>query len=125
MGIPIEGTINDFTDAMRPRFPLQKRVGDERYYIFKGTVYGHILYLKAEYTRKSRTVYRVTVEPKHIDQNALIDSLVVDYGTPEEITGGYRWTMNEGDVLLYTPEGYDPVLMYFDREGLLKYKEEK
>lgn len=125
LGTPIEGNITDFTAKMRPRFPLQKRVGDERYYIYHGPVFGHNCYLKAEYSRKSRTVYKVTVTPKNIDQNALVDSLQLHYGQPEEMQGGYRWNREGGVVFLYMPQGYDPFLIYLDAQGVERFREEK
>ena len=63
MGYPMQGSITDFTEAIRQRFPLQKKVGGDYYYIFRGSVYGHDSYFKVEYTRKSRTVYKITVTP--------------------------------------------------------------
>lgn len=125
MGIPMEGNINDFTDRMRQRYPLQKKVGGERYYIYKGTVCGHDSYLKAEYSRKSRTVYKITVTPKNIDQNAYVDSLNARYGEGVRIEKGYRWNAPGGTVLLYMLEGYDPVLMLFDEQGVAAFRKEQ
>ena len=125
MGHPIEGNITDFTAAIRQQYPLQKKVGGDRYYIYQGNVFGNNCYLKAEYTRKSKTVYKITVEPKQIDQNALIDSLVANYGEALEVQGGYRWNRPGGTVFLYTPQGYDPILMYFDEQGVAAFREEK
>ncbi len=125
MNIPIQGDITDFTESMRPRYKLQKKVGDENYYIYRGPFYGHEVYMKAEYTRKSRTVYRVTVTPKHIDQNALLDSLVVHHGAPQETKTGYGWSTPEGIIMLQLPQGYDPIVMYIDRKGAAVFQEEK
>ncbi len=124
-GIPIEGNITNFTTAMQPRYKLQKKKGDEQYYIYKGSVCGHEMYLKAEYSRKSRTVYRITVTPQFIDQNAFLDSLRVHYGEPDDTDKGYRWSSAEGEIFLYTRQGYDPVLIYLDREGVAAYQKEK
>ena len=121
----MEGNITDFTASIRARYPLQKRVGGDRYYIYKGPVYGHNCYLKAEYSRKSKTVYRITVTPQHIDQNAMLDSLKFHYGEPEEVKGGYAWARPEGYIYFSIPEGYDPVLTYLDKEGVARFKEEK
>ncbi len=124
-GVPIEGNITNFTASMQPRYKLQKKKGDEGYYIYRGPVCGHEMYLKAEYSRKSRTVYKVTVTPQFIDQNAFLDSLTVRYGEPEATDKGYRWLSAAGEILLYTPQGYDPVLIYLDREGVASYREEQ
>ncbi len=125
MGFPIEGTIEDFTERIRQRYPLKRKMGGDQYYIYQGTVCGHISYLKAEYSRKTKTVYKITVQPQHIDENAYVDSLVARYGRAEEIQGGYRWIKPGGEIFLYLPQGYDPVLMYFDVKGFEKYKAEK
>ncbi len=124
-GIPIQGNITDFTQAMQPRYRLQKKKGDEGYYIYKGPVCGHDMYLKAEYTRKSRTVYKVTVTPQYIDANAFLDSLTVMFGEPTRIEKGYRWVYPEGEIILYMVQGFDPVLIYLDLAGAIALKEEK
>ncbi len=125
MGVPIQGNITEFTKALQPRYRLQKKKGDEDYYIFKGPICGHDMYFRADYTRKSRTVYKVTVTPQYIDANAFLDSLTVRFGQPEDTGKGYRWTYPVGEILLYTPEGFDPVLIYLDVQGVLALKEEK
>ncbi|MCF0198931.1 MAG: hypothetical protein HUK02_06355 [Bacteroidaceae bacterium] len=125
MGHPICGTITQFADAVRQRYPLQRRVGGDNYYIFRGTVFGHIHYLKAEYSRKNRTVFKITVETKNIDENALLDSLVTHFGTPAETGNGYAWSPPGGAVYLITPQGYDPMLVFIDRQGAAAYKEER
>ena len=125
MGTPMGCNIQNFTEQIRQRYPLQKKVGGDNYYIFKGNVYGHDSYLKAEYSRKTKIVYKITVTPKQIDQNALADSIVSHYGMPLEVKGGYRWNVIGGTIFLYTPEGYDPVLMYFDTKGVETFKKEQ
>ncbi len=124
-GVPIEGNITQFTANLQPRFRLQKKKGDENYYIYKGPVCGHDMYLKAEYSRKSRTVYKVTVTPQYIDALAFLDSLTVMYGSPEEMEKGYRWMFPAGEVILYMVQGFDPVLIYLDLQGAVAFKEEK
>ncbi len=125
MNIPIRGNITDFTESMRPRYKMKKKVVDEQYYIYRGPYYGHEVYLKAEYTSESRTVFRVTVTPQHIDQNALLDSLVVHHGMPQEIKGGYGWSTPQGIIMLQLPQGYDPIVMYIDRKGAALFQKEK
>ena len=125
MGTEMGGSISDFTSQIRQRYPLQKKVGGDHYYIYKGSIYGHDTYFKAEYSRKTKTVYKITVTPKQIDQNALADSLTAHHGEPLEVQGGYRWNVEGGTILLYTPEGYDCVLMYLDTEGVARFSEEK
>ena len=125
MGHPMGQTIAEFTEAIRARYPLQRKVGGDHYYIYRGSVYGHDMYFKAEYTRKSRTVYKITVTPKQVEESELLDSLMAHYGTPTEVKDGYRWDEKAGTVFLYTPGGYDPVLFYFDTAGVARFREEK
>ncbi len=125
MDVPIQGNIADFTQAMLPDYKLQKRVADDKYYIYRGPYYGHEVYMKAEYTRKSRTVYRITVTPQSIDQNALLDSLTAHHGTPQPTKAGYGWSTPQGIIMLQLPQGYDPIIMYIDRQGAAVLKEEK
>ena len=125
MGYPMGGTIGDFTAQVRQRYPLQKKVGGDQYYIYRGSVYGHDCYFKGEYSRKSKTLYKITVTPKQIDENALADSIAAHYGPALEVRGGYRWNVAGGTIFLYTPEGYDAVLMYFDEQGVAKFREEQ
>ncbi len=124
-GIPMEGNITQFTQNMQPRYKLQKKKGDEWYYIYKGPVCGHEMYLRADYSRKSRTVYKVTVTPQFIDANALLDSMTVRYGEPMDAGSCYRWSFPVGEVLLTKPEGYDPVLIYLDSEGVAAFRNEQ
>ena len=124
-GVPIEGNINQFTDNMQPRYKLKKKQGGEQRYIYEGPVYGYNCYLEASYSRKSRTVYKVMVTPKSINQSAWLDSLSTHYGEPIETDRGLLWAPDGGKILFYTPEGYDPVLIYLDSQGLQRFSEEK
>lgn len=124
MDYPMGVSIYDFTEQVKQRYPLQKKVGGDYYYIFKGNVYGHDSYFKAEYSRKTKTVYKITVTPKQIDANALADSLVAHYGEALEVQSGYRWNIEGGTILLYLPEGYDPVLIYLDEQGVATFRKE-
>ena len=125
MGYNMGVTIDEFTKNIQQHYPLQKKVGGDRYFIYKGSIYGHDTYFKAEYTKKSRRVYKITVTPMHIDQNAFADSLIAHHGEPIEVQNGMRWNVEGGTIFLYLPQGYDPVLMYFDEEGVAMFREEK
>ena len=124
MGFPMGSSIADFTVQIRQRYPMQRKVGGDQYYIYMGPIFGHNTYFKAEYTKKTKTVYKITVTPKNVDQTALLDSLVAHYGEPLEIENGYRWNREGGVVLFYTPQGYDPVLFYIDEEGTAVFRSE-
>ncbi len=125
-GVEVKGKVDDFTDRMRDQgFKLQKKVGDERYYIYKGTYNGHSSYVRADYTPKSRTVYKVQVTPKHVSAVDYLDSLTVKYGKDYvSDQRGYQWSFGNGGVFFVTPEGKDPILLIMDARGAQLYKEE-
>lgn len=125
MGVPIGGSIDEFNDRIQPRFRLKKRVAGENQYIYEGPMFGYNTYIQVNFTRKSRTVYRVLVTPKGINQMAWEDSLHVRYGEPENTRQGQLWQRPEGMILYYTPEGYDSALIYLDALGNNAFKEEK
>lgn len=124
-GIPIAGTIDDFSEKMQPRFTLKKKRGAENHFIFEGPIYGYNMLLQVYYTDKTRTAYRVVVSPKHMDIETLKDSLKHDFGEPEVTAQGSLWKTDEGIILHYTPEGYDTALIFLDAQGNQAYSEEK
>lgn len=126
-GIPVTGAVTDFTEQMREHgFKLQKKVGDEHYYIYKGTYNGHSSYVRADYTPKSKTVYKVQVTPQHVSTVDYVDSLKVKYGPDcASSAKGWQWSFAEGGVYFVTPEGKDPVLIIMDAEGTRIFKEER
>lgn len=124
-GVPMEGTIDQFTERLKPRYQLKRKMGGDHNFIFHGPVFGHDTYFQASYTRKSRTIYKVLVTPKNINEVAWLDSLVAHYGAPEDTPKGWLWQRPEGMILFYTPEGYDCALIYLDAKGNALFKEEK
>ena len=125
-GIEVKGDIYEFSDILQKRgFALKKRLGNELQFIFQGSVCGHNSYVQVSYTKHSRTVYRVLVQPKHISQNDYLDSLRVRYGEESDITErGYQWMLPTGAVMFFTPDGYDPTLVVMDATGVAAFKEE-
>ncbi|MBQ6432836.1 MAG: hypothetical protein IJJ94_02640 [Bacteroidaceae bacterium] len=126
-GIEVKGDIYEFAAVMQKRgFTLSKRLGNEKAYIFKGTVCGQSCYVQASYTKHTRTVYRLMVQPKHVDLNSYLDSLNVRYGQVfDETERGYQWMLPNGAVMFITPEGYDPTLVVMDAIGVAAYKDEE
>ncbi len=118
MGTPIEGSISDWSKSVQQRYKVQKKMNPDNYFILRGPVYGHEMYVKAECTKKSRTVFRLTVTPQFIDQTAFLDSLCAHHGEPERTEQGYAWKKPEGMVFMYQRQGYDPVLIYLDNQGI-------
>ena len=125
-GIEVKGDIYEFSQVLQKRgFTLKKRLGDEQQFIFQGPVCGHSSYVQVSYSKHSRTVYRVMVQPKHVSQNDYLDSLQVRYGEIyDETERGYQWMLPTGAVMFFTPEGYDPTLVIMDAEGVAAFKEE-
>lgn len=124
-GIPIGGNIDTFTENLKPRYKLKKKVGGDHYFIYEGPVFGCNTYLQASFSRKSRTVYKVVITPKNINQMAWVDSLSVHYGEPVDTDRGLLWQRPEGMVLFYAPEGYDCALFFLDQEGNDVFVKEK
>ncbi len=126
-GVPVTGAVLDFTDRMREAgFKLQKKMVDDNYYVYKGTFCGYSSYVRADYTPKSHTVYRIQVTPKHIDINSYRDSLALRYGAEYESTErGYQWTLEHGAVFYVTPDEADPWVILMDGAGVQCLREEK
>lgn len=126
-GVPVTGSVADFTEQMRVHgFKLQKKVTDDKYYIYKGTYNGHSSYVRADYTPKTKTVYKVQVTPQHVSTVDYVDSLAVKYGKEyASDERGYQWSSAEGGVFFVTPEGKDPILIIMDAKGAQVLKEEK
>ena len=125
-GIEVKGDIYEFSAVMQKHgFTLEKRLGNELSYIFKGAVCGHNSYIQVSYTKRTRTVYRVMVQPKHVSLNDYLDSLQVRYGEiSDETERGYQWILPTGAAMLFTRDGYDPTLVVMDAQGVEAYKEE-
>ncbi|MCR4994617.1 MAG: hypothetical protein K6A32_04440 [Bacteroidales bacterium] len=126
-GIEVKGDIYEFSEVMQKNgYKLKKRLGNEQQFIFQGPVCGHNSYIQASYTKHTRTVFRVLVQPKHVSQNDYLDSLKVRYGEVfDETERGYQWMTPAGAVMFFTPDGYDPTLVIMDGEGVAAYKEEE
>ncbi len=125
-GVEVKGDIYEFSEALQKRgFTLKKRFGNEQQFIFQGAVCGHSSYVQVSYTKHTRTVFRVLVQPKHISQTDYLDSLQVRYGEVFDTTErGYQWMLPAGAVMFFTPDGYDPTLVIMDAEGVAAYKDE-
>ncbi len=125
-GLEVKGDIYEFSEVLQKHgFVLKKRLGNESQFIFQGTVCGHSSYVQVSYTKHTRTVYRIMVQPKHVSQNDYLDSLQVRYGEVfDETERGYQWMLPTGAVMFFTPDGYDPTLVVMDAEGVAAFKDE-
>lgn len=123
--IPMQGTIEEFGDKLKHHFQLKRMMGAERNWIFQGFVYGKDCPFQVFYTKKTRAPFRITVMPKNLEARIWVDSLSNDYGEPVYMELGYLWQLPEGTILLRVIEGYDPALIFLDRQGQAAYKEEE
>ena len=126
-GIEVKGDIYQFSEAMKGHgYKLEKRVGDSNFYVFKGMVAGTSCYLQVDYSKSTRTVYRIMAQPKHVAITDYVDSLKVRYGEVFDTTPrGYQWQLPTGAVMLMTPDGADPTLVIVDAEGFVTFKDER
>lgn len=121
MGISIE----DFAEQLKPRFTVRRKMGGERQWILQGYIFGYDTYFQVDYSKKSRSVFRITAMPKNIHDVVWIDSLTTHYGSPLTTDMGLLWQRPEGTVLFRVLEGYDPALILLDKAGQAAWKEEK
>ncbi len=126
-GISIEGNIDDVTDRMQKsgQWKLKRKQGSQNQYIFEGPLFGYNAYVQVAYTRKTRTVFRMTVTPQTNNLLVWQDSLTHRMGKGVLTEQGTLWQRPEGMILYYTPEGYDTTLIFLDAQGNAVFKEEK
>ncbi len=125
-GIPVKGDIYEFADALRQAgYKLQKRDGDTRSFVFKGTVFGTTQVFRVSYTKRTRTVYRILAQPHNMPSDVLLDSLRRHYGEPADAAGDrIQWQLPTGAVMLATPDGYNPTFVIMDAVGVAAYTDE-
>ena len=127
-GVELTGPVRNITEKMRKAgFKLKEKRTDDYFYIFEGKYCGQNTYLNVNYTPKSKTVYQVRVTPRHINEEAFVDSLIAKYGSEYESTGeGYCWSNEQGGIFYIKKNNYDPFVVIIDAEGMeLRKKEGK
>ena len=126
-GIEVKGDIFEFADSLKQHgFSLQKRIGRDWMYIFKGNVYGANCYFQVSYTKNTRSVYRIIAETNRIDVASYIETLVGIYGPNYQVNpNSYQWMVPGGAVMLMVPEGRDPKLVIVDEQGYMLFKDEQ
>ncbi len=126
-GVELTGSIRDVSNQMRKAgFKLKEKRPDDNFYIFEGKYCGQQTFLNVNYTPKTKTVYQVRVTPRHINEEALVDSLIAKYGAEYESTGeGYCWTNESGGIFYIKKEHYDPFVVIIDAEGMALRKQEE
>lgn len=125
-GLELKGDIYDFAEALQHRgYKLEKRMGNQQYFLFKGMVAGRSCYFQVSYTKKSRTVWRIVAQISHSENVSFVDSVSTRYGEVfDSNERGYQWMQPTGSVMFMTPQQGDPSLIIVDAEGYLTYKEE-
>ncbi|MBO4906800.1 MAG: hypothetical protein J5486_07190 [Bacteroidaceae bacterium] len=125
-GLEMKGDIYDFADSLRHRgYSLEKRMGNQQYFLFKGLVAGRSCYFQVSYTKKSRTVWRIVAQVSHAEIVSFVDSVSVRYGEVfDNNERGYQWMSPAGSAMFMTPEQGDPSLIIVDADGYLRYKDE-
>lgn len=117
--------IDTFTQRLRPRFELKRKMGGDMYFIYHGFVFGYDTYFQAYYSKKSKTVYKVQVMPKFVNHDALVDSLSAKNGQYVLTDRGELWKNEKGLILLHSVEGSDPAILYLDSKANDLYLKEK
>ena len=125
-GIEVKGDIYEFTRVLEHKgYTMVSRDNNLREYVFKGTVCGISQKFKVSFSKKSKTVYRIMLQPQNVPLDEYVVQLCERYGKEyDTISRGLQWTLPTGAVMLATPEGYDPTLVIMDALGVERYKDE-
>ncbi|MCR5181345.1 MAG: hypothetical protein K6C30_09085 [Bacteroidaceae bacterium] len=124
--IEIKGDIYDFAKSMNEQgYKVRQRDLNQLFFVFKGNVFGKSQQFKVSFSKKTKTVWRVMVQPHNMPIDELLDSLTTNYGAPyEALNNSYKWLLDSGFIQLMIPEGYDPTLVFIDSQGAATYKDE-
>jgi hypothetical protein len=125
-GVEMKGDIYDFSKILQKQgFKQQQRDLNQLFFVFKGNVLGHPEQFKVNFSKKTKTVWRILVQPHNVPLDELVDSLKARYGEPyEALVTSYKWMISTGFIQLMVPEGYDPTLVFIDGLGATAFKEE-
>ena len=125
-GLEVKGDIYEFAKVLEHNgYKLVSRDNNVREYVFKGTVCGISQKFKVSFSKKSKTVYRIMLQPQNVPLDEYIAKLCERYGKEyDTISRGLQWMLPTGAVMLATPDGYDPTLVIMDALGVEKYKDE-
>lgn len=125
-GLEMKGDIYEFSDSLRHRgYKLEKRMGNQQYFLFHGMIAGRSCYFQVSYTKKTRTVWRIIAQVSHAETVSFVDSVSVRYGEVYDSNErGYQWMQPSGSAMFMIPEQGDPSLIIVDADGYLLYREE-
>lgn len=125
-GIEVKGDIYEFSKVLQHNgYKMISRDNNIREYVFKGTVCGISQKFKVSFSKKSKTVYRIMLQPQNVPLDEYVEKLCERYGNEyDTISRRLQWMLPTGAVMLATPDGYDPTLVIMDALGVEKYKDE-
>ena len=125
-GIEMQGDIYDFSKTLQKQgYKQRQRDLNQLFFIFKGNVLGHPEQFRVNFTKKTKTVWRIMAQPHNVPVDVLVDSLTARYGEPyEAVATSYKWMLPAGFIQLEAREGYDPNLVFIDGKGATAYKDE-
>ncbi len=124
--IEMKGDIYDFAKVLKGQgYKVKQRDLNQLFFVFKGNVFGKPEEFKVSFSKKSKTVWRIMVQPHNFPIDALVDSLNANYGEPyESLDNSYKWMLSSGFIQLMVPDGYDPTMVFIDSSGAMAYKDE-
>jgi len=125
-GTEMKGDIYAFSKALQKLGYKQKqRDLNQHFFVFQGNVLGHSELFRVNFSKKTKTVWRIMAQPHNVPFDVLVDSLKARYGEPyEAYATSCKWQLPVGFILLEAHEGYDPNLVLMDAAGVTAYKEE-
>lgn len=124
-GFELGTDIDSFTEQLKEKYELKRKMGGDKYFIFYGFVLGHDTYFQVHYSKKSKTVYKVQIMPKNAKDDLILELLTEQYGEPMLTTQGQLWKMPEGLVLMHSVENSDPAIIYLDSKANEVFVKEK
>lgn len=125
-GVEMKGDIYEFSKVLqRQGFKQRQRDLNQLFFIFKGNLLGHSEQIKVNFSKKTKTVWRIMAQPHNVPLDEIVDSLTARYGEPyEAISTSYKWQLPVGFILLEAHDGYDPNLVFMDAAGVAAFKDE-
>ena len=125
-GIEMKGDVYDFSKILQKQgYKQRQRDLNQLFFVFKGNVLGRSEQFRVNFSKKSKTVWRIMAQPHNVPVDELVDSLTARYGEPyESISTSYKWMLGGGFIQLMAPEGFDPTIVFIDAAGAAAFKDE-
>lgn len=125
-GVEMKGDIYEFSKVLQKHGYQQKqRDLNQLSFVFKGNFLGHSQQFRVNFSKKTKTVWRIMVQPHNVPLDEIVDSLTARYGEPyDAISTSFKWQLPVGYILLEAHEGYDPNIVFMDAAGVAAYKDE-